>query len=76
METGVLEYRVDLPHGQSAKLLIAWYDDLTGQMQGCTMVDAKDGRLSDIRTDCTYKVILVSDTFAPLCPAAEPVNAG
>ena len=74
---GVLNYQVAVPEGAiNPQLLIAWYDDQTGQMQGCTMVDAKDGRLVDIRSDCTYKVILVSDAFAPLCPAAEPVNAG
>ena len=69
MENGALEYRVALPQGQGAKLLIAWYDDVTGQMKGCYMVAAESGRLTDIHSDCTYKVILVSDTFAPLCPA-------
>ena len=69
MENGALEYRVALPQGQGARLLIAWYDDVTGQMKGCYMVAAESGRLTDIHSDCTYKVILVSDTFAPLCPA-------
>ena len=73
-DDGALAYQVALPQGQGAKLLIAWYDDKTGQMQGCTMVAAESGQLTDIRTDCTYKVILVSDTFAPLCPAVSPIR--
>ena len=40
------------------------------------MVNAESEQLTDIHSDCTYKVILVSDTFAPLCPAVGMTAEG
>ena len=67
---GMLYYEVQLQSGQSAQVILASYDELTGQMIGCEILAADAGNKGyTVKDGLYYKLFLVNE-FVPLYEAA------